>query len=62
MAKFNRNRNASARTFSINREAVARSLRELEILFGKKPLSKKDNALREQGVDATGITQTRDVR
>ncbi len=36
------------------RAAVLRSLRELGILFGKKPVPKKDNALREQGADEAG--------
>lgn len=39
-----------------NRVAVAKSLRELAILFGKKLPDRNECALREQGADETLLT------
>lgn len=38
----------------INRAAVAKSLRELEKLFGKKPPDRNDNAAGKSGAGDTG--------
>ena len=44
----------------INRAAVEKSLRELSILFGKKPPDRHDNAAGKSGAGDTG-NDTRDA-
>ena len=41
----------------ISREAVAKSLRELEILFWKKPIPEKQNTRREPGAGKAMLTR-----
>jgi hypothetical protein len=46
-----------ATSYQLRRAAIARSLLELEKMFGRKPTDEKQNAQRELGVDETGISE-----